>query len=269
MMEQQNNNEELDLVWLFKAFYEKCRKAKEWFKCKVRHALRFAWKKKIALTIAFLIGVGGGICQSVMENYFTKYTLESLAFLKTTSADVCDDLLESLNLFCKKKNYTKVAEMMGMVDENGKVTKEGLAAASKLKKVSSYFWIDDRHSGAPTEVDKNGRYLKDTSVVRIYDRLQVEIVTSELPVVDTIKNGLVHYLSTNEEVRQIAFVLDFVKKLNTTYSLAKSRNPQKTAIGVVILQIAFMMVRAIFICFSAMAWEPAKVPLLILFYAPP
>ena len=42
-MEQQNNNEELDLVWLFKAFYEKCRKAKEWFKCKVRHALRFAW----------------------------------------------------------------------------------------------------------------------------------------------------------------------------------------------------------------------------------
>lgn len=201
-MEQQNNNEELDLVWLFKAFYEKCRKAKEWFKCKVRHALRFAWKKKIALTIAFLIGVGGGICQSVMENYFTKYTLESLAFLKTTSADVCDDLLESLNLFCKKKNYTKVAEMMGMVDENGKVTKEGLAAASKLKKVSSYFWIDDRHSGAPTEVDKNGRYLKDTSVVRIYDRLQIEIVTSELPVVDTIKNGLVHYLSTNEEVKR-------------------------------------------------------------------
>ena len=160
-MEQQNNNEELDLVWLFKAFYEKCRKAKEWFKRKVRHALRFAWKKKIALTFAFLIGIGGGICQSVMENYYTKYTLESLAFLKTTSADVCDDLLESLNLFCKKKNYTKVAEMMGMVDENGKVTKEGLAAASKLKKVSSYFWIDDRHSGAPTEVDKNGRYLKD------------------------------------------------------------------------------------------------------------
>ncbi|MEE1085427.1 MAG: hypothetical protein UH850_17035 [Paludibacteraceae bacterium] len=201
-MEQQNNNEELDLVWLFRAFYERCKKAKEWFKCKVRHALRFAWKKKIALTIAFLIGVGGGICQSVMENYYTKYTLESLVFLKSTSADVCDDLLESLNLFCKKKNYEKVAEKMGMVDETEKATKEGIAIASKLKKVSTYFWIDDRHSGAPTEVDKKGRYLKDTSVVRIYDRLQIEIVTSDLSVVDTIKSGLVHYLSSNDEVKK-------------------------------------------------------------------
>jgi len=156
----------------------------------------------VALTIAFLIGVGGGICQSVMENYYTKYTLESLAFLKSTSADVCDDLLESLNLFCKKKNYNKVAEMMGFVDETGKATPEGIATVSKLKKVSTYFWIDDRHSGAPTEVDKKGRYLKDTSVVRIYDRLQIEIVTSDLPVVDTIKYGLVHYLSTNEEVKR-------------------------------------------------------------------
>jgi len=201
-MEQQNNNEELDLVWLFRAFYERCKKAKEWFKCKVRHALRFAWKKKIALTIAFIIGVGGGICQSVMEDYYTKYTLESLAFLKTTSADVCDDLLESLNLFCKKKNYNKVAEMMGLVDETGKASQEGIAAVSKLKKVSTYFWIDDRHSGAPTEIDKKGRYLKDTSVVRIYDRLQIEIVTSDLSVVDTIKYGLVHYLSTNDEVKR-------------------------------------------------------------------
>ncbi len=134
-MEQQNNNEELDLVWLLKAFYEKCGNAKEWFKCKVRHALRFAWKKKWALIFAFIIGIGGGICQSVMENYYTKYTLESLVFLKTTSADVCDDLLESLNLFCKKKNYDKVAEMMGMVDETGEATPEGIAAVSKLKKV--------------------------------------------------------------------------------------------------------------------------------------
>lgn len=201
-MEQQNNNEELDLVWLFKAFYEKCRKAKEWFKCKVRHALRFAWKKKIALTIAFLIGVGGGICQSVMENYYTKYTLESLAFMKSTSADVCDDLLESLNLFCKKKNYVKTAHEMGFVDENNKVTREGVEFASKLKKVNAYFWIDDRHSGAPTEVDKKDRYLKDTSVVRIYDRLQIEIEVSDLTAVDTLKSGLIHYLSSNEEVKK-------------------------------------------------------------------
>jgi len=201
-MEQQNNNEELDLVWLFKAFFTKCGEAKDWFKTKVRHALRFAWRKKVALTIAFILGIGGGIFQSVWENYYTKYTLESLVFLKSTSADVCDDLLESLNLFCKKRNYTKVAEMMGMVDENGVATKEGIAAVSKLKKVNTYFWIDDRHSGAPTEVDKKDRYLKDTSVVRIYDRLQIEIVTSHLPVVDTIKYGLIHYLSTNEEVKR-------------------------------------------------------------------
>ncbi len=201
-MEQQNNNEELDLVWLIKALFKKCEEAKEWLKCKIRHTLRFAWKKKIALTIAFIIGICAGLCQSYYENYYTKYTLESLAFLKTTSADVCDDLLESLNLFCKKKNYNKVAEMMGMVDENGIATKEGIAVASKLKKVSTFFWIDDRHCGAPTEIDKNGRYLRDTSVVRIYDRLQIEIVTSDLPVVDTIKNGLVHYLSTNEEVKR-------------------------------------------------------------------
>ncbi|MBR5210745.1 MAG: hypothetical protein IKV67_12930 [Paludibacteraceae bacterium] len=200
-MEQQNNNEELDLVWLFKAFYEKCRDVKEWFKCKFRHALRFAWRKKIALTIAFIIGVGGGICQSVKENYFTKYTLESLVFLKTTSADVCDDLLESLNLFCKKKNYEKVAQEMGFV-VNKKATPKGIEYASKLKKINVYFWIDDRHSGAPTEVDKKGRYLKDTSVVRIYDRLQVEIEISDLSAIDTIKKGLVHYLSSNDEVKR-------------------------------------------------------------------
>lgn len=201
-MEQQNNNEELDLVWLFTLFLKKCEAAKEWFKKKVRHVLRFAWKKKIALTIAFVLGIGCGVAQSVWENYYTKYTLESLVFLKSTSADLCDDLLESLNLFCKKKNYNKVAEMMGMVDDEGKPTSQGLATVSKLKKVSTYFWIDDRHCGAPTEIDKKERYLKDTSVVRIYDRLQIEIVTSDLHAVDSLKNGLLHYLSSNEEVRR-------------------------------------------------------------------
>ncbi len=201
-MEQRNNSEELDLVWLMQAVYERCKKAKDWFKCKLRHALRFAWKKKIALTIAFLIGIGAGVCQSILENYVTKYTLESLVFLKSTSADVCDDLLESLDLFCKKKNYEKVAEMMGMVDSTGHPNAQGIASASKLKKVNAYFWIDDRHSGAPTEIDKKERYLKDTSVVRIYDRLQIEIVTSDLAVIDSIKYGLIHYLSSNEEVKR-------------------------------------------------------------------
>lgn len=201
-MEQQNKNEELDLVWLLRAFSSKCRKAKEWFKTKIRHALRFAWKKKIALIIAFIIGVGGGVFQSYVENYYTKYTLESLVFLKSTSADVCDDLLASLDLFCKKKDYNKVAEEMGFVDDNNKVTQEGVEYASKLKKVNTYFWIDDRHCGAPTEVDKKDRYLKDTSVVRIYDRLQIEIEVSDLQAVDVIKKGLIHYLSTNDEVKR-------------------------------------------------------------------
>ncbi|MCQ2190539.1 MAG: hypothetical protein MJY63_02705 [Paludibacteraceae bacterium] len=201
-MDQQNNNEELDLVWLFKAFYAKCGDASNWCKRKVRYVLRFAWKKKIALLVAFIIGVGVGITQCVMENYYTKYTLESLAFMKSTSADVCDDLLESLNLFCKKKNYNKVAQDMGFVDENYKPTAEGLEFASKLKKVNAYFWIDDRHSGAPTEVDKKDRYLKDTSVMRIYDRLQIEIEVSDLTAVDTLKSGLIHYLSSNEEVKK-------------------------------------------------------------------
>lgn len=203
MDQQQNNNEELDLVWLLKACYVKLGDAKDWCKRKVRHALRFAWKKKIALLIAFIIGVGLGVTQSVLENYYTKYTLESLAFLKSTSADVCDDLVESLNLFCKKKNYTKVAQEMGFVDFNSnKPTEEGIEFASKLKKINAYFWIDDRHSGAPTEVDKKGRYLKDTSVMRIYDRLQIEIEISDLSVVDTIKAGLKYYLSNNDEVRK-------------------------------------------------------------------
>ncbi|MBQ0156589.1 MAG: hypothetical protein KBT22_08440 [Bacteroidales bacterium] len=201
-MDQQNNNEELDLVWLFKAFYAKCEDVKDWMKCKVRHALRFAWKKRIALIVAFVLGAGLGVAQSIIEDYYTKYTLESLAFMKSTSADVCDDLLESLNLFCKKKNYSKVAQEMGYVDEENKVTDEGLEIASKLKKVNAYFWIDDRHSGAPTEVDKKDRYLKDTSVVRIYDRLQIEIEVSDLSAVDTLKSGLIHYLSSNEEVKK-------------------------------------------------------------------
>ncbi|MCQ2188877.1 MAG: hypothetical protein MJZ00_03025 [Paludibacteraceae bacterium] len=191
-MEQQNNNEELDLVWLCRAVFEKMGNAGKWCGDKYRRILRFAWKKKFPLSIAMTIGIAIGVAQSYYEQYFTKYTLESLVFLKTTSADVCDDLIESLNLFCKKKNYDKVAEMMDITLED----------ATKLKKITPYFWIDDRHSGAPTEIDKTERYLKDTSVVRIYDRLQIEIVTSDLRTVPILKNGLVHYLSSNDEVKR-------------------------------------------------------------------
>lgn len=191
-MEQQNKNEELDLVWLIRESYAKLIKVGNWCNDKYRRILRFGWKKKIILSLAMSIGIVLGIAHSYYDNYFTKYTMESLVFLKTTSADVCEDLLESLNLFCKKADYSKMSEMMNISVED----------ASKLKKVNSYFWIDDRHSGAPTEVDKKDRYLKDTSVVRIYDRLQIEIVTSDLKTVPVIKNGLVYYLSQNEEVKR-------------------------------------------------------------------
>lgn len=191
-MDQQNNNEELDLVWLLRAFFGKIGNAFKWANDKYRRILRFGWKKKLALSIAMTIGAVVGVAHSYYDNYYTKYTLESLIFLKTTSADICDDLVESLNLFCKKSDYKKMAEMMNISAED----------ASTLKKVTPYFWIDDRHSGAPTEVDKKDRYLKDTSVVRIYDRLQIEIVTSDLKTVPVIKNGLVYYLSQNEEVKR-------------------------------------------------------------------
>lgn len=191
MEQQQSNNEELDLVWLLREFYVKLKKAKQWCYDKYRRILRFGWKKKIALSFAMIVGIALGVCHSFYDQYFTKYTLESLVFFKTTSADVCEDLVESLNLFCKKGDYDKVAELMDIsVDD-----------ATKLKKITPYFWIDDRHSGAPTEVDKKDRYLRDTSVVRIYDRLQIEIVTSDLKTVPTIKEGLSFYLSNNDEVR--------------------------------------------------------------------
>lgn len=191
-MDQQNKNEELDLVWLIRSFYDKIGDACKWINDKYRRILRFGWKKKVTLFIAMLAGVALGVAHSFYDNYFTKYTLESLVFLKTTSADICDDLVESLNLFCKKSDYSKVADMMDISVED----------ASTLKKVTPYFWIDDRHSGAPTEVDKKDRYLKDTSVVRIYDRLQIEIEVSDLKKVQVIKNGLVYYLSQNEEVKR-------------------------------------------------------------------
>lgn len=191
-MEQQNSNEELDLVWLLRVVFNKIGDAGKWCNDKYRRILRFGWKKKIALSIAMLVGIGLGVAHSFYDQYFTKYTLESLVFLKTTSADVCEDLIESLNLFCKKSDYEKMSEMMDISVED----------ASKLKKITPYFWIDDRHSGAPTEVDKKERYLKDTSVVRIYDRLQIEIVTSDLKTVPVIKEGLVRYLSSNDEVKK-------------------------------------------------------------------
>jgi len=82
------------------------------------------------------------------------------------------------------------------------------------------FWIIDRNrDGIPDLVDDRNRYDQDTSVTHMSSRFDVRVKAKQLQDLDTIRQGILHHINTNQ----------FFEKINTIRLIQLRERIAKTA----------------------------------------
>lgn len=186
----QNTKSELDLVVICAAFFGWL---KGIFKSIGRFLvalLRLAWKKRITMAVAFVLGIIAGYSFVAYENYEYKIEAEAQLRANTTDANTVYEVLTALDNQCLSKRFDQVAKTLNISEDS----------AEMIKRVEPLYWIDTRHDGFATRVDKDKSYLKDTSVVRMNDRLQIKVTISDLSMLPKLSALLQGYICNNERI---------------------------------------------------------------------
>ncbi|MCQ2200105.1 MAG: hypothetical protein MJZ19_10360 [Paludibacteraceae bacterium] len=187
----QNTKSELDLVVI-------CAAIIDWLKGMYRSIVHFfvvlvrlAWKKKFIMAVSAILGIIAGYSFVAYENY--EYKIEAEAQLRTNTTDAVTvfEVLTSLDNQCISKRYDQLALALNIPEDS----------AEMIKRIEPLYWIDSRHDGYATCVDKTKSYLKDTSVVRMNDRLQIKVTTSDLSMLPKLSLILRDYISRNERIK--------------------------------------------------------------------
>lgn len=186
----QNTKSDLDLVVICAAVFD-------WFKNVLRyiaHAIatliRLAWKKKLIVILAAILGAVLGYYFVACEDYEFKIESEAQLRTNTTDAGTVFEVLTALDNQCLAKRYDELANALHIPEDS----------AEMIKRIEPYYWVDTRHDGNPTYVDKTKTYLKDTSIVRLNDRLQVKVITSNLDMLPRLATLLRKCISDNERI---------------------------------------------------------------------
>lgn len=187
----QNTKSELDLVVI-------CAAVIGWMKDVYRSIVHFfvvlvrlAWKKKLIMALSAVLGIVAGYSFVAYENYDYKIEAEAQLRTNTTDAVTVYEVLTALDNQCISKRYDQLAMVLNIPEDS----------AEMIKRVEPFYWIDSRHDGNATCIDKTKSYLKDTSVVRMNDRLQIKVTTSDLSMLPKLSIILRNYISGNERIK--------------------------------------------------------------------
>ena len=180
--------EEVDIITLVKKTFDAIG---SFFKAIVKNFLyfiRFSYQNFKLLAIFLLIGVGVGIFFSLTSKVYKS----DLTFkLNVSEANTFFDMTKSLDT--KVINEQSLAQKLDVAD----------SIADAIKKIKPHFIIDNFNNKTPDYIDEKDNFAElDTINVKMKDRLNIEVRTTNLYSFPQIQNGLIYFFSNNEMFKE-------------------------------------------------------------------
>lgn len=171
--------------------------------------LRFIYQRKVIIGVFVLIGLCYAIFESRKGNQKHKASVEMS--INMHDAYFFNSLIETLDRHCQNEDKTFIGQCLNLTGEEAK----------NLLSIKSYYVIDEMLDGTPDKVDYEKVYdAKDTTKVRMKDRLVVQVVVKEdMPLFAKLPDALYYYFNSNPvlkaeneiRIKQIEDNIDAIK----------------------------------------------------------
>jgi len=212
------NQDEIDLLTLFTKLGEFLKKAFLGLVSLIGSILVFLLRKWYYLLIAVVLTV---ISALILDNITEpQYSTDLIMRSNATTNQPIMASVNKLGDYAGSGNYEALSEELNL----------SLEVAGTIKGFETYWYYDIGEDGIYDGLDTEGRYLSDTSVVKVDNEFVIRLEISDPGIVRIIEEGLLDYLETNPLLNALnkQRLSDLEAQLNQTqYEIEKLDSLQK------------------------------------------